>query len=537
MSIETDVLVIGCGIAGAAAALRLAEDPDRRILVITRAARPEESNTGYAQGGIVGRGPDDSPELLEQDIISAGAGLCLPSVVRLLAKEGPDVLRRILIDGVNVPFERDTDGALEYTREGGHSARRILHVDDATGRAIATALIAEIERMPNVTLRTGMTAVDLITTAHHDQDPVARYAPVKCYGAYVLDAAARKVHRVLAKATILATGGLGRIYRYTTNPEGARGDGLAMAYRAGARVINAEYIQFHPTTLAVPGADNFLISEAVRGEGARLFTPDGRHFMDEYAPQWGDLAPRDIVARAIHTEMVAHGYPYVLLDLANYMDKERIRERFPTIYSTCLKAGIDMTVQPIPVVPAAHYSCGGVHVDIWGRTSVDGLYAVGEVSCTGIHGANRLASTSLLEGLVWGERAARDIVSRRDLSVVSSKRIPSWQSAANHGEPDPALIHRDRRTIQDTMWLYVGLARNAYRLNRAVHDLDHLWHVIDRFYRATTLNDELIGLRNMAQAAWIIVQAAWHNRRSRGAHYREDSETQDPAATYDLGKP
>ena len=281
MSIETDVLVIGCGIAGAAAALRLAEDPDRRILVITRAARPEESNTGYAQGGIVGRGPDDSPELLEQDIISAGAGLCLPSVVRLLAKEGPDVLRRILIDGVNVPFERDTDGALEYTREGGHSARRILHVDDATGRAIATALIAEIERMPNVTLRTGMTAVDLITTAHHDQDPVARYAPVKCYGAYVLDAAARKVHRVLAKATILATGGLGRIYRYTTNPEGARGDGLAMAYRAGARVINAEYIQFHPTTLAVPGADNFLISEAVRGGGARLFTPNGRHFMEE----------------------------------------------------------------------------------------------------------------------------------------------------------------------------------------------------------------------------------------------------------------
>lgn len=537
MSIETDVLVIGCGIAGAATALGLARDKQRRILVITRTADADESNTRYAQGGIIERGPEDTPELLEQDIKSAGGGACLPEAVRILAEEGPDVLKRVLIDIAAVPFEQEKDGGLAYAREGGHSLRRILHVGDATGHAIATAMIAQLRLLPNVTLRTGLTAVDLITSSHHDKDPLAQYAPVKCYGAYVLDTTDAKVNRVFAKATVLATGGLGRVYRYTTNPEGARGDGLAMAYRAGARVINAEYIQFHPTTLAVPGANNFLISEAVRGEGAQLFTPDGRHFMDDYSPQWGDLAPRDMVARAIHTEMIAHGYPHVLLDLKAHMDGDRIRQRFPTIYSTCLAAGIDITADPIPVVPAAHYSCGGVQVDAWGRTTVESLYAVGEVSCTGVHGANRLASTSLLEGLVWGDRAARDIASRSDLCFVPEGRIPQWEDVGSHGEPDPALIHRDRRTIQDTMWLYVGLARNTRRLARALNDLDHLWHVTERFYRATQLNDDLIGLRNMAQAARIVAQAAWHNRHSCGVHYREDAQEQDPPAAYGLGEP
>ena len=312
---------------------------------------------------------------------------------------------------------------------------------------------------------------------------------------------------------------------------------MAMAYRAGARVINAEYIQFHPTTLALPGADNFLISEATRGEGARLVTPDGRHFMDEYAPEWGDLAPRDVVSRAIHNEMLTHGFPHVLLDLAGAMPAERIRDRFPKIYATCLDYGLDITAQPIPVVPAAHYSCGGVQVDLWGRTTIDGLYAVGEVSCTGIHGANRLASTSLLEGLVWGHRAGSDIAGRGHLARVAAKEIPPWQDVSTGDAADPVLVQRDTHNIQDVMWLYVGLSRNSRRLLRALRELNQLWGTIDEFYRSTRLTDSLIGLRNMAQVAWIVTLAARHNRESRGVHYREDAASHDFAGLYDAEGP
>jgi L-aspartate oxidase len=527
MTIETDVLVVGCGIAGATAAWRLAQDRQRQIIVVTRAADPTESNTRYAQGGIVGCGIGDSPQRLADDILAAGAGLSLPQAVHLLAQEGPALVQRILIEELGVPFDRTPDGAIAYTSEGGHSLPRILHVGDATGQAIEEALIARLRALPNVILRTNTTAVDLITSSHHSRDPLAVYRPITCHGAYVLDRTTGHVRRILARATVLATGGLGRIYRYTTNPEGARGDGLAMAYRAGARVINAEYIQFHPTTLAIPGANNFLISEAVRGEGGRLYTPDGRHFMDQYAPQWGDLAPRDIVARAIHEEMITHGYPHVLLDLASHMDASRIRERFPTIYTTCLKAGLDITQEPIPVVPAAHYFCGGILVDEWGRSTIEGLYAVGEVSCTGVHGANRLASTSLLEGLVWGYRAGSDIASRKDLRLVAAGEIPPWQSVEDGVPADPVLIYRDQRSIQYVMWLYVGLARNTHRLARALRELSHLWETIDGFYRTTRITDELIGLRNMAQAAWVVTRAAWHNHQSRGTHYREDSRAEE----------
>lgn len=536
MPIETDVLIIGCGIAGATAALRLAQDSQRQVTLVTRTYDPEESNTRYAQGGIIARGHDDSPTLLAEDILRAGAGLSLPEAVHLLAEEGPALVYRLLVEALAVPFDTH-DSELSYTREGGHSVSRVLHVGDATGRAIETALIRRLKELPNVTLLPGHTAVDLITSSHHSHDPLATYRPITCHGAYVLDRAQNTIHRVLAPATILATGGVGRIYRHTTNPAGARGDGLAMAYRAGARVINAEYIQFHPTTLAVPGADNFLISEAVRGEGARLYTPDGRHFMDSYAPKWGDLAPRDIVARAIHQEMLVHGYPHVLLDLASAMDAARIPARFPTIYETCLKAGIDITVEPIPVVPAAHYFCGGVHVDGWGRSTIQGLYSVGEVSCTGLHGANRLASTSLLEGLVWGDRAAHDIADRRDLVQISAETIPPWQDVSEGPAADPVLLYNDTRAIQDIMWLYVGLARNTHRLARALKDLDHLWAVIDEFYRSTRLNDALIGLRNMAQTAWIVTRAAWHNRQSRGTHYREDAAGHEFAGLRDTDGP
>ncbi len=537
MAIETDVLVIGCGISGAAAALRLAQDRGRQVTVITRAGEPQESNTRYAQGGIVARGVDDSPDLLVEDVLRAGAGLSLPAPTHLLAEEGPSLVERILIEDVGVDFDRAPNGELAYTREGGHSVPRVLHVGDATGRAIEEALIERLRQSPNVSLHTGLTAVDLITSPHHSHDPLAIYQPITCHGVYALSQDG--VHRILAPATVLATGGVGRIYRHTTNPPGARGDGLAMASRAGARVINAEYVQFHPTTLAIPGADNFLISEAVRGEGARLYTLDGRHFMDDYAPKWGDLAPRDVVSRAIQNEMLEHGYPHVLLDLAPVIQKrgaEHVRQRFPTIYATCLEAGVDISAEPVPVVPAAHYFCGGVLVDAWGRSTIEGLYAVGEVSCTGVHGANRLASTSLLEGLIWGDRAGRDIGIRDDLALVDEADIPPWQQVGDT-LADPILVYRDSRTIQNIMWLYGGLARNTHRLARALKDLNHLWQVIDDFYRTTRLSDELIGLRNMAQTAWIITRAAWHNRQSRGTHYRQDAEDTHFAGLHDTEGP
>jgi len=301
-----------------------------------------------------------------------------------------------------------------------------------------------------------------------------------------------------------------------------------MAYRAGARVINAEYVQFHPTALALPDGEGFLISEALRGEGGRLLTPDGHPFMADYAPEWGDLAPRDVVARAIHREMLEHGYPHVLLDVTSSLSAERIRERFPNIYARCLSLGLDITRQPIPVVPAAHYFCGGVWTDEWGRTTVRKLYAVGETACSGVHGANRLASTSLLEGLVWADRAARDIIARDPPAVAAPDEVPHWEEEGLEEEADPALIWRDMRTIQYTMWHYVGLARSAGRLARALRDLRHLQEEIEDFYRATRLNDALIGLRHSVQAAIIVAEAAHRNRTSRGCHYRDDSRNAAP---------
>jgi L-aspartate oxidase len=524
MPLQTDVLVIGCGIAGATAALRLSQDTQRQITVITRAKEAEESNTFYSQGGIVTRGEDDSADLLVKDILEAGAGLSLASAARTLAEEGPRLVDEVLFKTAGVPFDRQDDGELCYGMEAAHSRPRILHVGDATGKAIIQALVAVLRERPNVHIVTSATAVDLITFPHHATDPLAVYEPIACHGAYVYEPYHRAVHRYLAGVTILATGGLGRIYRHTTNPPGSRGDGLAMAYRAGANVINAEYVQFHPTALAVPGGEGFLITEAVRGEGGKLRTPDGRAFMKEYAPEWDDLAPRDVVARAIHREMVENDYDHVLLDIHSVLPPERIRERFPTICEKCLGLGVDITRQPIPVVPAAHYFCGGVWADEWGRTSIPNLYAVGEVACTGVHGANRLASTSLLEGLVWGDRAARDVAARGPLPVVDPEGVPHWEEEGLEEEADPALIWRDMRTIQHTMWNYVGLARSGRRLERALHDLIHLKQEIEEFYRRTKLNDALIGLRQAVQAALIVAGAAQHNRRSRGCHYRDDTK-------------
>jgi L-aspartate oxidase len=444
----------------------------------------------------------------------------------MLAEEGPARLEEVLIAEAGVAFDREESGELAYTQEAAHSIRRIVHVGDGTGKAIIQALISAINRYPNIELITNATAVDLITHPHHSRDPLDTYRPVACYGAYIFDRNGRAVHRTLAAATILATGGLGRIYRNTTNPPGAHGDGLAMAHRAGARIINAEYVQFHPTALAVPGAEGFLISEAVRGEGGVLLTPDGEPFMHKYSPEWKDLAPRDLVSRAIHNEMESHGYSHVLLDIGTHMPADTLRNRFPNIYAECLRVGIEITREPIPVVPAAHYSCGGVQVDLWGQSSIRNLYAAGEVSCTGLHGANRLASTSLLEGLVWGARAAQRIEEafrRSPPHTLSREDVPPWDESGLTQDSDPALIQGDMQTIQNIMWYYVGLSRSGDRLSRAIRELRHLQNEIETFYRSTKLSDGLIGLRNAVEVALVVAQAARHNRQSRGCHYRTDS--------------
>jgi L-aspartate oxidase len=522
----TDVLIIGSGIAGATAALNLARNPQWRIILINRAPDPCESNSRYAQGGIIGRGPGDTPELLVEDILAAGAGASLPRAARILAEEGPALLKEILVEKAKVPFDEQGNGEPDWGQEGAHSRRRILHVGDGTGQAIISSLMQVVREQSNIEVITEATAVDLITYPHHSRNPLAAYEPVTCHGVYVFDRKGKSVHRTLAAFTLLATGGIGRLYRNTTNPSGARGDGLAMANRAGAQILNCEYIQFHPTALSVPGAEGFLISEAVRGEGGVLLSPEGRPFMEVYSTEWKDLAPRDVVARAIHTEMETHGYSYVLLDIASHMSAEEIKERFPNIYQECQRVGLDITREPIPVVPAAHYFCGGVAVDEWGRTNIDRLYAVGEVSCTGLHGANRLASTSLLEGLVWGTRAARDIASRLDSGsrrAVTPEDIPAWDESGLTQDSDPALIQGDMQTIQNIMWHYVGLIRSGDRLSRAIRELRHMQNEIETFYRKTKLSDGLIGLRNAVEVALIVSQAARHNRQSRGCHFRVDS--------------
>jgi len=518
--LECDVLVIGCGVAGSITALQLA-DAGIHVIIATRSVNPEESSTYYAQGGIIFEGEQDSPELLAEDIFRAGAGYCKPEAVNLLAAEGPRLVRSILLEKLGIPFDRTPDGTLSLVREGGHTVARILHAADATGSLIEQHLIRALKAHPNITLLTGQTAVDLLTPAHHSQNRLSVYDPLSCVGAYLLDQTTGLVQRVLARATVLATGGLGQIFLRSTNPPGARGDGLTMAYRAGARVVNCEFVQFHPTAFYQVNAPCFLITEAIRGAGARLVTADGEPFMQKYDPEWKDLAPRDVVARGIHQEMLSTGSTHVYLDIASYVPEQDIREHFPSIYQQCLQFGIDITQESVPIVPAAHYFCGGVWSDTWGRTTLNHLYAVGEVACTGLHGANRLASTSLLEGVVWGHRATEHIIATfNEHPKPNVNDIPPWLETGTE-YPDSALISQDMSVIKNIMWNYTGLIRTTERLQRASRELRHLESEIERFYRAVRLTDSIIGLRNAVRAAIIVTIAAWENKASVGCHFRQ----------------
>jgi L-aspartate oxidase len=518
-AIKTDILVIGSGLGGLAAAWDAAKR-GCEVTLLTRARDPEDSNTYRAQGGIIYRGHNEKPEQLEEDILSAGAGLSSPEAASLLSHEGPRLVKEILIDELHVPFDPSPENPreLDLTSEAGHSIQRIIHFQDRTGYSIERAFFERVQTHPKIKAMANATAVDLLTASHHSVEPTDVYRPLTCVGAYVLDQTTGKISSILAKETILATGGLGSVFLHTTNPPGARGDGIAMAYRAGARCMNMQYIQFHPTALLAPDGC-FLISETVRGEGGRLVDRQGNEFMQRFHPA-GSLAPRDVAARAIYQTMLESGEPCVYLDIT-HKPADQLRDRFPSIYAVCMERGIDMTREPIPVVPAAHYSCGGIATDAWGRTTVDRLRAVGEVACTGLHGANRLASTSLLECLVWGTRAgqqAAEGIQRGDEFYFP--QVADWRY---ENEPaDPALISQDWLTIQHTMWNYVGLIRSEKRLNRAMRVLRELDLEIARFYEKCEISDPIIGLRNGILTALLILEAADQSRESRGCHYRID---------------
>jgi L-aspartate oxidase len=526
--IETQILIIGSGISGSSAAIHLAR-MGYQVLLMTSTFDPMESSTRYAQGGIVTLGDKDTPKLLYRDIIRAGDGLVNPVAAKILSEEGPLYVKEFLIKDLGIPFSLSRKGVFDVTMEAAHSRRRILHVTDATGLSIEEHLMTAIQKEKNITLLPGRLAVDLITRSHHSSNPLAVYDDPTILGVYALNRKKQQMETILAAKTILATGGIGHIYLHTTNPSVIRGDGMGMAYRANARLINMEYIQFHPTAFFHRDSERFLISESVRGEGAKLMNQSGHYFMKDYDPEMEDLAPRDVVARAIHEEMLRQSNDHVYLDLSFIRKKGiDIAQRFPTIYSRIMQYGIDITKEPIPVVPAAHYFCGGIKVDEWGQTNIKNLYAVGEVSCTGLHGANRLASTSLLEGLVWGIRSAKHINESNGSSASHLKipkwvhsEIPPWQEKGLVEETDPALIIQDWNTLRTTMWNYAGIVRSQKRLERAHSDLEYLMHRVERFYKTTKLTDSLIGLRNSIQVSIQIIRSALRNPVSRGCHFRK----------------
>ncbi|HEY7955305.1 MAG TPA: L-aspartate oxidase [Polyangia bacterium] len=509
--IETDYLVLGSGIAGLSFALKAAEHG--RVLIATKRAA-EESNTQYAQGGIAAvLDPEDTLEAHVRDTLTVGEGLCHKEIVELCVKEGPAAVRE-LADRFGARFDRSGD-KLDLAREGGHSARRVAHSKDTSGREIERALLQAVSEHPSITLLPDHMAVDLLQLAKYG-------GPDACFGAYVLDQKTLEVKTVVARATVLATGGAGKVYLYTTNPDVATADGVAMAYRAGAQIANMEFIQFHPTCLYHPQAKSFLISEALRGEGGVLKLVSGETFMERYHPM-KSLAPRDVVARAIDNELKRTGDDHAVLDMT-HLDPQFLVDRFPAIFERCMQFGIDLRTMPIPVVPAAHYSCGGVVADDLGRTNIRNLYAIGEVAMTGLHGACRLASNSLLEGCVFGRRAAEDV---RTAEALRPSEVAPWYAGAATPSDEAVVITQNWDEVRRLMWNYVGIVRTDRRLERARRRIELIRNEIREYYWNFRVTGDLLELRNLALVAHLIIESARRRKESRGLHYNSDYPQKD----------
>jgi L-aspartate oxidase len=516
------VLIVGSGLAGLSAALLLSTT--RRVAVITKRA-VHEGSSGWAQGGIAAVwSKDDSFDAHVDDTLVAGAGLCDLAATRFVVEQAPQAIA--WLQQMGVPFSEEA-GQLHLTREGGHSARRIVHVTDATGAAVQRTLIEHVRETPNITLFENHTLVDLITTDRlkPTDAPGAADQPKHCLGLYALDEDTDEVLTFRAPHTILATGGAGKVYLYTTNPDTATGDGIAAAWRAGCRVQNMEFIQFHPTCLYHPHAKSFLISEAVRGEGGRLLLPDGTRFMPQHDER-AELAPRDVVARAIDFEMKKGGLDCVYLDIS-HQPLSFLQEHFPNIYARCLELGIDISKQPIPVVPAAHYTCGGVLTDLAGRTDVNGLYAIGETACTGLHGANRLASNSLVECMVFAQATTKAI---EQAPVTAQPELPAWDESRVRDADEAVVISHNWDELRRFMWDYVGIVRTNKRLERAAHRIALLQGEIHEFYSRFHVTRDLLELRNLVQVADLIVRSAQSRHESRGLHFSRDYPDLAPVA-------